>query len=125
VQPKKILVVDDSKLMLKMYELMLRSHALVFASDGREALSRLAENPEVDLILLDLNMPVMGGLELLGHLRANGALPRLAVVIVTTDGKEDEIARGLAAGAAAYVTKPFDAEKILRLIASLEQGTLA
>jgi CheY-like chemotaxis protein len=60
VQPRKVLVVDDSKLMHKMYEVMLRRYPLVYATDGREALDRLREHDDVELILLDLNMPPGG-----------------------------------------------------------------
>jgi two-component system, chemotaxis family, chemotaxis protein CheY len=123
VQPRKILVVDDSKLMHKMYEVMLRQYPLVFASDGRQALSRLEEHQEVDLVLLDINMPNMNGLELLEQLRAQGSLDRLAVVIISTEGREEDTARGLEAGARAYVKKPFHSEEILDVIARLEKAS--
>lgn len=114
--PRKVLAVDDSKLVLKMYEMMLRDHPLVFASDGEEALMRLEEHPDVDVMLLDINMPKMTGFDVLGRLRESGRLPHLRVIVVTTEGNDDEVARGLAAGAAAYVTKPFDRERLVSLI---------
>jgi len=119
MQPRKVLAVDDSKLVLKMYEVMLKDYAVVTAADGVEALRRLAEHPDVDLVLLDINMPNMNGLEVLDTLQGQGRLPGLAVVVVTTEGGEGEVARGLEAGAAAYITKPFDGSDLLGLISGL------
>lgn len=105
--------------MLKMYEMMLRAYPIVFAADGPEALVRLAEHPDVDVVLLDINMPTMSGLDVLERLRADGTLARLKVIIVSTEGHEGEIERGLAAGAAAYIPKPFDSLKVLGVITDL------
>jgi CheY-like chemotaxis protein len=122
VQPRKVLVVDDSKLMHKMYEVMLRQHSLVYALDGREALDRLSEHPDIDLVLLDVNMPNMNGLEFLAQLRADRAWADLPVIIISTVGRDEDAARGLEAGAAAYIKKPFNSEEILAVIARLETG---
>jgi CheY-like chemotaxis protein len=119
VQPKKVLVVDDSKLMHKMYEVMLRQYPLVYALDGREALARLEEHQDVDLVILDINMPNMNGLEFLGELRADRGKSGIAVVVISTEGREEDTARGLEAGAAAYIKKPFHREEILDVIARL------
>lgn len=119
MQPKKVLVVDDSKLMHKMYEVMLRQYPLVYALDGREALDRLREHPEVDLILLDINMPNMNGLEFMEKLRADGGNSGISIIIISTEGREEDTARGLEAGAAAYIKKPFHREEILDVIARL------
>jgi CheY-like chemotaxis protein len=70
----KVLVVDDSKLLHRMYEMMLKGKTLVFALDGIEAIERLGEHPDVDLVLLDINMPRMSGLECLAHLKAHPIL---------------------------------------------------
>ena len=121
MQPRKVLVVDDSKLMHKMYEVMLRQYPLVYASDGRQALERLNEHPDIDLVLLDINMPNMNGLEFLAEVRANGGHPELAIVIISTEGREEDTARGLEAGATAYIKKPFHSEEILDVIARLEK----
>ena len=121
MQPRKILAVDDSKLMQRIYEVMLRGFPVVCAGDGREALQRLDENPDVDLVVLDINMPRMGGLELLTELRHRNLLPGLRVVVVSTQGHEQDIERGMEAGAVAYMTKPFEAVDLLHLIAGLEE----
>jgi CheY-like chemotaxis protein len=120
VQPRKVLVVDDSKLMHKMYEVMLRQYPLVYALDGRQALDRLQEHPDIDLVLLDINMPNMNGLEFLAQLQSDGSRPDLSVVIISTEGREEDTARGLEAGATAYIKKPFQTEEILAVISRLE-----
>jgi CheY-like chemotaxis protein len=121
VQPRKVLVVDDSKLMHKMYEVMLRQYPLVYASDGRQALERLREHADIDLVLLDINMPNMNGLEFLAEVRADGGHNGLAVIIISTEGREEDTARGLEAGATAYIKKPFHSEEILDVISRLEK----
>ena len=120
MQPRKILVVDDSKLMHKMYEVMLRQYALVYASDGRQALDRLQEHEDIDLVLLDINMPNMNGLEFLAELRSDGSRALLPVVIISVEGREEDTVRGMEAGATAYIKKPFHSEEILDMIARLE-----
>lgn len=119
VQPRKILVVDDSKLMHKVYEVMLRQYPLVSAMDGRQALERLKEHADVDLVLLDINMPVMNGLEFLAELKNLGSRPP-SVIIISTEGREEDTMRGLEAGAVAYVKKPFRSEEILDVISKTE-----
>lgn len=121
MQPRKVLVVDDSKLMHKMYEVMLRQYPLVYASDGRQALDRLKEHPDIDLVLLDINMPNMNGLEFLAELRSDRARADLSVIIISTEGREEDTARGLEAGASAYIKKPFHSEEILDVINRLEK----
>jgi len=125
VQPRKVLVVDDSKLMHKMYEVMLRQYPLAYASDGRQALDRLQEHSDIDLVILDINMPNMNGLEFLARIRADQAFRDLPVVIISTEGRDEDTAQGLAAGATAYIKKPFQSEQILEVISRLEKGPAA
>jgi two-component system chemotaxis response regulator CheY len=128
VQPRKVLVVDDSKLMHKMYEVMLRQYVLVYASDGHQALQRLREHEDVDLVLLDINMPNMNGLEFLDQVRAGAGASAgldLSVIIISTEGRDEDTARGLQAGAAAYIRKPFHTEEILDVIARLPARSVA
>lgn len=119
MKPNKILVVDDSKLMHKVYEVMLRQYPLVTAMDGREALDELQANPEIDLVLLDINMPNMNGLEFLAEVK-NVVSPVPPVIIISTEGKEEDTQRGLEAGAVAYIKKPFRSEEILEIISKTE-----
>lgn len=121
MKPKKILVVDDSDLMHRMYGVMLRGGGLVAARDGEEALAKIAADPEIDLVLLDINMPKMNGFEVLQELRVRELLPALRVIVVTTEGRDEDAQRGLAAGAAAYLTKPFRADEVRAAIAALPE----
>ncbi len=117
--PKRVLIVDDSKLIHKMFEMMLRPYELVHALDGREGLQKLAAHTDIDLILLDINMPNMNGLEFLAEIKRNAAFAELPVIIVSTEGKEEDAERALEAGASAYITKPFRSEQVLAKIADL------
>jgi CheY-like chemotaxis protein len=116
VQPRKILVVDDSKLIHKMFEVLLRQYSLVHAYDGLEALESLGRFAEIDLILLDINMPRMSGLEFLTQVKANTSFESIPVVIISTEGKEEDTIRGLEAGATAYIKKPFGNQELLEVI---------
>ena len=122
MQPRKVLVVDDSKLMHMMYEVMLRQYPLVYALDGREALDRLREHGDVELVLLDINMPNMNGLEFLAEMKSDAQIAGTPVIIISTEGKEEDTSRGIEAGALAYIKKPFAREEILDVISRLEKG---
>ena len=119
MKPKKILVVDDSDLMHRMYGMMLRDGGLVAARDGDEAVAAIVADPGIDL--LDINMPKMNGFDVLRELSARGLVPPLRVIVVTTEGRDQDAQRGLAAGAAAYLTKPFRAEEVRAAIAALPE----
>jgi CheY-like chemotaxis protein len=119
VKTRKVLVVEDSRLIHKMYEVMLRPCMLIAAHDGCEGLARLAEHPDADVIILDINMPHMTGLEFLEQVKGKPEYASIPVVIVSTEGKEEDVARGLRAGAAAYLKKPFQREDLLKIIGRL------
>ena len=123
--PRKVLVVDDSKLLHRMFEMMLRQYPLVHAYDGKEALQQLKENRDVDLVLLDMNMPKMNGLELLEAMKADARFQRIPVVLVTTEGSDEQTQRGLEAGAAEYVKKPFRNEELLAVVQRLTASPAA
>jgi two-component system chemotaxis response regulator CheY len=104
-----ILIVDDSPTMRRMVMASLRGLLDVSfgeASSGLEAVERLALAP-VDLMILDLNMPDMHGLEVLEFLRSHQAYRHIRVIVLTTRGDEASRAEALAAGASLYLTKPF------------------
>lgn len=119
MKPSKVLVVDDSELIHKMFRMFFRDVDVVCALDGREALDGLAQHPDVDLIILDINMPRMNGLEFLERVKAEETFSGIPVVIVSTEGEEEDTIRGLEAGAAAYVKKPFQPEKLSEIVARL------
>ena len=104
-----ILVVDDSVTIRRMVRAALQPVAdarFVEAETGLEAIERLAFGP-VGLIVLDLNMPDMHGLEVLRFVRAHAAYRDIPVLVLTTRGDGESRAAALAAGATVYVTKPF------------------
>jgi two-component system chemotaxis response regulator CheY len=106
----EILVVDDSKVMREMIVACLRGLAgasFTHAASGLEAIERLSLSP-FDLVFLDLNMPDIGGFEVVEFVRAQDALRNLPIIVVTTRGDESSRARALAAGASRFLTKPFD-----------------
>lgn len=118
----KILIVEDSKLVHKMYDIMLGHCELVHCYDGLDALQRLAEHPDAALILLDLNMPRMSGLEFLAKVKQDAVFAAIPVVIVSTEGREEDTQRGLDAGAAGYITKPFVREDIIAVVVDHAEG---
>jgi DNA-binding response OmpR family regulator len=119
---KKILVVEDSPLMQRMYGMVLNKYTatgckLVQAKDGREGLEKLSENPDVDFIILDINMPVMNGLEFLCAPARRNEFSHVPVVVISTEGKEEDAKRALQEGARDYITKPFKPQRLLDIIA--------
>jgi CheY-like chemotaxis protein len=117
-QSKRILVVDDARIVHRMYDAMLPGHVLSHAYNGREALELLGREGSFDLILLDVNMPEMGGLEFLRLVKA-GPQASIPVVMVSTEGDEEQVARGLQAGASEYLRKPFGAPAITEILQRL------
>jgi two-component system chemotaxis response regulator CheY len=109
----RVLIVDDSRFVRSFLRGLLETRGIecVEAADGQAGLDRLHEGPAFDLALVDWNMPVMGGLEMLEHLRAEGyAGPK--VMMVTTEAENNFIERALEAGADEYLMKPFDADAL-------------
>ena len=107
---KTVLVVDDSVTMRRMVIASLRGiGAVAFqeAGNGLEAIERLALGP-VGLVLLDLNMPDMHGLEVVSFLRSHATFCEIPIIVLTTRGDEESRTAALAAGATLYVTKPFE-----------------
>jgi two-component system chemotaxis response regulator CheY len=111
-----ILIVDDSAAIRKILQRVLRQTgvaigSIVEAGDGLEALDVL-RGQKVDLILTDINMPKMDGLQLLAALKAAPEWAALPVVLITTEGGELQVGEAVRLGAAAYIRKPFTAEQI-------------
>ena len=116
-----ILVVDDSKVMRDMISACLRpdpSLVVTHAASGLEAIERLSLK-SFDLLVLDLNMPDIGGLEVVEFVRAQDKLRSLPILIVTTRSDDGSRERVLAAGASKYLTKPFTPETILAEVRAL------
>ncbi|HEU4735202.1 MAG TPA: response regulator [Kofleriaceae bacterium] len=112
---KRLLIVDDSKLMRDMVAACLRPLGAVefeFAASGLEAIERLALAPFA-LMVLDLNMPDVGGVEVVEFVRSQDRLRELPILIVTTRGDDDSRTQVLAAGASSFLAKPFAPAQIL------------
>ena len=112
----RALIVDDSSVMRKIVERTLRQAGLaqlvvLEAGSGTEALDLLRAAP-VDLILTDINMPSMDGLEFLRQLRAQKLAPGAPVVMITTESSEEHVKQAIQAGAQGYIRKPFTAEQV-------------
>lgn len=114
----KILIVEDSALQAKMYKTVFANYPgceMVFAMDGLEAMDKLALEKGFDLIILDINMPKMNGLLFLETMRSNG-YKEIPVIVISTEGKDDDIKRALQAGAKAYMKKPWKPDQVRALI---------
>ncbi|MBC7977659.1 MAG: response regulator [Myxococcales bacterium] len=124
---KRLLIVDDSKLMRDMVAACLRPLGAVsfeFAGTGLEAIERLAL-AGFDLVVLDLNMPDVGGIEVIEFVRSQDRLRTLPILIVTTRGDDESRTRVLEAGASGFLAKPFAPEQILEQVRSLLPGAPA
>ncbi len=113
---RKVMVVDDSQLMHSLYESLLPDMDIVHAYDGLDALDQLTIHPDTDLILLDLKMPNMGGLEFLQRSRRIPELARIPVIMVTSENESQDVRRALGAGARAYLHKPFRRAELTQVL---------
>jgi len=112
----RALIVDDSSVMRKIVERCLRQAGMDLgqvheASNGAEALALINENP-FDLILSDINMPVMDGLEFIRHLKEMENGKNIPIVMITTEGGEKSVLEALALGAKGYIRKPFTPDQV-------------
>ena len=106
----KFLVVDDSVTMRRIVINSLKNlgyNDYIEATDGKDALGKLAANPTVNFIITDWNMPVLSGLELTKAIRSDPALMSLPILMVTTRGVKDDIIEALSARVSDYIVKPF------------------
>jgi len=122
---KKInaLIVDDSSVMRRIVERSLRQAGIDLeqvreASNGAEGLAAL-EAGGVDLILCDINMPVMDGMDFLRQLAGVPSAKGVPVVMITTEGSESHVVQALSIGARGYIRKPFTAEQVRQHVTPL------
>lgn len=113
-----VLVVDDDPNVREVVTAALDRHQVVQAADGQEALTRLGEE-RVDVVLLDVMMPQLDGIETLRRIRVDGRHRELPVALITAKVGEDDHLRGYQAGADAYITKPFEPEKVAETVEQL------
>ena len=120
-----ILVVDDSAAIRKILTRVLRQTGMAIqtiheAGDGQEALAVMAQH-RIDLVLSDINMPKMDGLQLFASLKASPQWHTIPVVMITTEGGETKVAEAVRLGAAGYVRKPFTADQIKEKLVGILQ----
>jgi two-component system chemotaxis response regulator CheY len=115
---RKVLIVDDSVSMRQMVGFTLRQggYEVIEAEHGQDALNKLV-GATVDLILTDLNMPVMDGITLIQNIRKQPALKCKPILMLTTEGLATKKEQGKAAGATGWIVKPFDPDKLLQTLA--------
>jgi two-component system chemotaxis response regulator CheY len=115
-----ILVVEDSPTMRQLITFAMKRIAnakVIEATDGVDALKKLSSE-KIDLILADINMPVMDGLKLVSLVKNNQSYKDIPVIIITTEGAKEDRERALAIGANAYLAKPIQTQELIRLVNS-------
>ncbi|MDH5570275.1 MAG: response regulator [Gammaproteobacteria bacterium] len=112
-----ILAVDDSSSMRQMVSFTLKGagHNVVEAADGQEALTK-AKSQQFDLVVTDVNMPVMDGITFIRHLRAEPNYKFTPMLMLTTESAADKKSEGKAAGATGWIVKPFNPDQLLNTI---------
>ena len=118
--PANLLVIDDSKTTRKFLTFVLKEggYNVIAAENGIEALELLS-SIDVDMIITDLNMPQMDGLEFIRTIRENDAYQKMPILLVTTEGEERGEKQGEKAGATAYLEKPLEPESLLSKVKEL------
>jgi len=128
--PVKILLVEDNPGDIRLTQEALRegkvNNEMYIATNGLEALDFLGQKgqyvhaPRPDVILLDLNLPLMNGVEILANIKADSHLKRIPVIVLTTSEDERDILKSYDLHANAYVTKPVDLERFIEIIGQIE-----
>ncbi len=115
--PKKILAVDDERHIVRLIQVNLEraGYQVITAFDGREALKKIEEE-RPDLVVLDVMMPFMDGLETLKRIRANPMTNRTPVIMLTAKAQDQDIFTGYSSGADIYLTKPFNPMELLTFV---------
>lgn len=117
----RILIVEDSPTMRQLLSFALkrlRGVEVVEAQDGMDGLRKVT-GEEFDLALIDINMPVMDGLKLIHLIRQEPSLAEMPIVVITTEGAQEDRDRALALGANEYLTKPIQANRVLMVAKAL------
>jgi len=113
----RVLTVDDSRTILAMlrHTLSGAGFEVLQAEDGKQGLDILRNEP-VDVVITDINMPVMDGIQFIKEVRASGLYQSLPILILTTETSQDKRSEGKAAGGTGWIVKPFEPEKLISVI---------
>jgi two-component system chemotaxis response regulator CheY len=118
----KILFVEDSALLRRAMVKAVQEvgYKTVEAENGMEALARLrTHGPSIDLVVLDWNMPIMSGYEVLVKMRSQETYSNIPVLMATSDGVEEDVRKAIKAGATGYLVKPFTPEALVKQISGI------
>ena len=121
MEPQRILIVEDSPTMRQLLVFALRrlkNVEIVEAQDGMDGLRKVSSD-HFDLALIDINMPVMDGLKLISLIRGEDSLKEIPIVVITTEGANEDRDRALTLGANEYLTKPIQANRVLAVARAL------
>lgn len=113
----RILLVDDSNTMRRIVQNQLKGagvNDIIEATNGEEGLELLASNMPIDLIVLDINMPILDGMAMLRKVRAEPKYNTVKIVMVTSESEKTKVMDAIAAGANDYLVKPFTTENLLK-----------
>ena len=115
------MIVDDSLIVRQQVNAALSQSSveLIEAMDGDDALKKLQASPDVDLVICDVNMPKLNGLEMLERLRKTPNIAHIAVLMLTTEGQPEYIAKAKSLGAKGWMVKPFKAELLVAAVKKL------
>lgn len=118
--PQRILTVDDSPTMRRMIEMTVKTsgYEVVEAADGQAALE-LLKGCSVDLVISDINMPNLNGIELTKALRANPKFAKTPIILLTTESDPEKKAEGKSAGATGWIVKPFKQDQLLAVVSKV------
>lgn len=118
---KNVLIVDDSKTVRNLVAFILKAEGIkvTTAEDGLDGLEKLYSMSEVDLILTDINMPRMDGFSFIIAVREQDSYKDIPIIILSTEGGEEDIQKGIRLGANLYMVKPAQPEKMVRNIKML------
>jgi len=114
---KRIMTVDDSATIRQMLSFTLSDagYEVIEAIDGKDAFEKLRDNP-VNMVITDLNMPQMDGIELIREVRKDPANRFVPIIMLTTESQEKKKQEGKAAGASGWIVKPFSPEQLLAVV---------
>ena len=121
----KVLIADDSMLMRNIIGKTVDQlgHDIIEATNGREVLDQLAQNKgEIDLILLDWNMPILDGFGVLERMKGHKQLESIPVLMVSTESEDESVQRALDAGVRGYLPKPFTPDELATAIRETVSG---
>jgi two-component system chemotaxis response regulator CheY len=121
MEKRRILIVEDSPTMRQLLAFALRRLPdvdIVEAQDGMDGLRKVSSD-SFDLALIDINMPVMDGLKLIRLIRGESSLEDIPIVVITTEGADEDRERALGLGADEYLTKPIQANRVLEIAKKL------